>query len=38
MPECFYVKTAVFELKQQFCHDTKISNVANAVSICADQP
>ena len=32
MPECFYVKTAVFELVQQFYHATEIGNVANAVS------
>jgi len=30
--------TAVFELVQQFYHDTEIGNVANAVSACADQP
>jgi len=36
--ECFYIKTAVFELVQQFYHATEISNVANAVSSCADQP
>jgi len=38
MPECLYVKTAVFELVQQFYHATEIGNVANAVSTCADQP
>jgi len=30
--------TAVFELVQQFYHATEISNVANEVSACADQP
>jgi len=35
--------TAVFELVQQFYHDTKIDNVANQrlpalTSVCADQP
>ena len=30
--------TAVFELVQQFYHDTEIGNVANAVSTCAAQP
>jgi len=29
---------AVFELVQQFYHATEISNEANAVSACADQP
>jgi len=29
--------TAVFELVQQFYHDTEIGNVANGVSACADQ-
>jgi len=38
MPECFYVKTAVFELAQQFYHATEFGNVANTVSTCADQP
>ena len=38
IPECFYVKKAVFELVQQFYHATEIANVANAVSACADQP
>jgi len=38
MPKSFYVKTAVFELVQQFCHATEIVNVANAVGACADQP
>jgi len=28
--------TAVFELVQQFYHDTE--NVANGISACADQP
>ena len=37
-PECFYIKTAVFELVQQIYHATEIDNVANAVSACADQP
>ena len=32
------LKTAVFELTQQFYHATEIGNVANAVSTCADQP
>ena len=36
MPECFYVKTAVLELVQQFYHDTEIGNEANAVSAWAD--
>jgi len=30
--------TAVFELVQQFHDATEIANVANAVSVCADQP
>jgi len=30
--------SAVFELVQQFYHDTEIGNVANAVRTCADQP
>ena len=30
--------TDVFELVQQFYHDTEIGNVANGVSACADQP
>ena len=30
--------TAVFELMQQFYHDTEIGNVAKAVSACTDQP
>jgi len=30
--------TAVFELVQQFYHDTEIDHVASAVSACADQP
>jgi len=32
------LKTAVFELVQQFYHATEIGSVANAVSACADQP
>jgi len=32
------LKTAVFELVEQFYHVTKIGNAANAVSACADQP
>jgi len=32
------LNTAVFELVQQFYHATEISNVANAVNACADQP
>ena len=32
------LKTAVFKLVQQFCHATKIGNVANAVGACAAQP
>jgi len=31
------LKTAVFELVQQFYHATETVNVANAVSACADQ-
>jgi len=39
MPKRFYFnKSAVFELAQWFHHATKIGNVANAVSTCADQP
>ena len=38
IPECFYVKKAVFELVQQLYHATEIANVANAFSACADQP
>ena len=38
IPECFYVKNAVFELMQQLYHATEIGNVANALSACADQP
>jgi len=38
IPECFYVKKAVFELVPQFHHAIEIANVANAVSACADQP
>jgi len=32
------LKTAVFDLVQQFYHATEIGNVANAVCTCADQP
>jgi len=32
------LKTAVFELVQQFYHATEIGNVSSAVSACADQP
>jgi len=32
------LKTAVFELMQQFYHATEIGNVASAVSPCAAQP
>jgi len=32
------LKTAGFELAQQFYHATEIANVVNAVSACADQP
>jgi len=32
------LKTAVFELAQQFYHATQIGNLAKAVSPCADQP
>jgi len=32
------LKTAVFELVQQFYHATEIGNAANAISECADQP
>jgi len=32
------LKIAVFELVRQIYHSTEISNVANAVSACADQP
>jgi len=31
------LKTAVFELMQQFYHATEVGNIANAVSACADQ-
>jgi len=31
------LKTAVFELVQQFYHATEFGNVANTVSTCADQ-
>ena len=30
--------TAVFELIQQFYHDTEIGKVVNGVSACTDQP
>jgi len=29
---------AVFELVQQFYHDTEIGTVASGISACADQP
>jgi len=32
------LKTAVFELVQQFYHATELGNVANTVSASADQP
>jgi len=32
------LKTAVFELVQQFYHDTEIGNAASWVRACADQP
>jgi len=32
------LKTAVFELVQLIYYATEISNVANGVSACADQP
>jgi len=32
------LKSAVFELVQQFYHATEIGNAANAVSACADHP
>jgi len=32
------LKKAVFELVQLIYHTTEISNVANLVSACADQP
>ena len=32
------LKKAVFELVQQFYHATEIANVADALSVCADQP
>ena len=32
------LKTAVFELMQQFYHATEVGNIANTVSACADQP
>ena len=31
------LEKAVFQLVQQFYHTTEIGNVANAVSVCADQ-
>jgi len=31
------LKKAVFELVRQFYHGTEIANVANALSVCADQ-
>jgi len=31
------LKTAVFELVQQFYHATEVGNVATAVSACADR-
>jgi len=37
IPECFYVKKAVFELVE-FYHVTEIADVANAVSASVDQP
>jgi len=36
IPESFFA--AVFELVQQFYHDTEIGNVANAVRVYFDQP
>jgi len=38
MPECLYVKPAVFELVQKFYHLKEIGDVVIAVSACADQP
>jgi len=32
------LKTAAFELVQQFYHTTEIGNVVNALSACTDQP
>ena len=32
------LKTAGFELVQQFYHATEVGNVANAVRACADKP
>jgi len=32
------LNTAAFKLVPQFYHATEISNAANAVSACADQP
>jgi len=32
------LKTADFELVQQFYHVTEIGNLPNAISACADQP
>jgi len=31
------LKTAVFELVQQFYHATEFGNIANTVSACGDQ-
>jgi len=36
--ECFYAKKYVFELVQQFYYAIEITNVANALGACADQP
>jgi len=32
------LRTAIFELVQQFYHATKFGNAANAFSACGDQP
>jgi len=32
------LKSAVFELLQQFYHASEIGNAANVASACADQP
>jgi len=32
------LKTAVFELVEQFYHATEVGNVANGISACTDQP
>ena len=32
------LKTAVYELVQRFYHAAEFGNLANTVSICADQP